>query len=49
MDNVNFTKRKGIIYQIMIRTSYILFFLTIGIFIAGVGTVLYELITNNCG
>ena len=49
MDNADFMKRRGKNYQIMIWISYILFFLTIGIFIAGVSTVLYELVRNNCG
>jgi hypothetical protein len=47
INNESRTKRKGIIFRIMLTISMILFFLTIGTFIFGVGTVLNQLIENN--
>jgi len=49
VNNEKRTKRNGIIFRIMLTISMILFFLTIGTFIFGVGTVLNQLIENNCG
>ena len=49
INNESRIKRNGIIFSVMLYASMILFFLTIGTFIFGVGTVLNQLIENNCG
>ena len=49
INNESKIKRNGIIFRVMLFISMLLFFLTIGTFIFGVGTVLNQLIENNCG
>ena len=49
INNESKIKRNGIIFRVMLYISMLLFFLTIGTFIFGVGTVLNQLIENNCG
>ena len=49
INNESRIKRNGIIFRVMLYISMVLFFLTIGTFIFGVGTVLNQILENNCG
>lgn len=49
VNNEKRTKRNGLILRVLLITSLILFFLTIGTFIVGVLSILNKLIENNCG